>query len=497
MLKFRRWLGVEQSIYDHAYLRISTDGSDRTTIWENTGEITDSSWSLHEYDISPVADGQPTVYLQWTMGPTDGGWRYCGWNIDDVEIWGFVTCHDGVLNQGEERVDCGGPCAPCECTSDGACVDGLFCNGDETCDAFGHCQAGAAPCPPVLCNEDTDTCASCQNNDECDDELYCNGVETCDAFGVCQAGAAVNCDDDVECTVDSCNEAAESCDNVPSDALCDDVNVCTVDSCDLELGCVHDGTGITSPCDDGNACTVDDICQGDPAGTCTGRVANPPEHGEGITVKNRYISFADANPETATAIRVTFVDLPAPYEEFEGRTMWVAKPYEYCENAGQAWPPEGGCGDAPGLESNTFVAATLQCEPHFTNWSAYGTVHTYHMLIIPGAVYQIQAVDWNCSPDLESSFSSPLELVTSRWGDLVKDCSTNPCGAPDGDVNIPFDVTAVIEKFMNRSGAPINARTDLEPATPDQKINMSDATHCIDAFRGLAYPFPPGPDPCP
>ena len=32
--------------------------------------------------------------------------------IDDVEIWGIVeeeeTCDDGILNQGEERIDCGG-----------------------------------------------------------------------------------------------------------------------------------------------------------------------------------------------------------------------------------------------------------------------------------------------------------------------------------------------------------------------------------------------------
>ena len=34
-------------------------------------------------------DDQPTVYLRWVMGETDGGWRYCGWNIDDVEIYAY------------------------------------------------------------------------------------------------------------------------------------------------------------------------------------------------------------------------------------------------------------------------------------------------------------------------------------------------------------------------------------------------------------------------
>jgi hypothetical protein len=38
-------------------------------------------------DISGYADHQPTVYLRWVMGPTDGSVTYPGWNIDDVEIW--------------------------------------------------------------------------------------------------------------------------------------------------------------------------------------------------------------------------------------------------------------------------------------------------------------------------------------------------------------------------------------------------------------------------
>ena len=90
-LKFWRWLGVERNLYDHAYVRVSNNGSNWTTAWENGTELTDSSWSQQEYDISEVADGQPTVYLRWTMGTTDVSWRYCGWNIDDVEIWGINT----------------------------------------------------------------------------------------------------------------------------------------------------------------------------------------------------------------------------------------------------------------------------------------------------------------------------------------------------------------------------------------------------------------------
>ena len=88
-LTYWRWLGVEQPTYDHAYVRISNDGSNWVTVWTNTQEIADTSWVEQDLDISSVADGQETVYLRWTMGTTDGGWRYCGWNIDDIEIRGL------------------------------------------------------------------------------------------------------------------------------------------------------------------------------------------------------------------------------------------------------------------------------------------------------------------------------------------------------------------------------------------------------------------------
>ncbi len=89
-LVFWRWLGVEQPLYDHAQVLVSNDGQDWTLIWENGGTITDTEWTRCEYDISAVADEQPAVYLRWVMGPTDTTWRYCGWNIDDIQIWGLV-----------------------------------------------------------------------------------------------------------------------------------------------------------------------------------------------------------------------------------------------------------------------------------------------------------------------------------------------------------------------------------------------------------------------
>jgi len=92
-LKFYRWLGVESSTYDHAYVRVSSNGTTWTTLWQNsTTTLNDTAWSLQDFDISAYADNQPTVYIRWVMGSTDGSWTYCGWNIDDVQIWGLTSC---------------------------------------------------------------------------------------------------------------------------------------------------------------------------------------------------------------------------------------------------------------------------------------------------------------------------------------------------------------------------------------------------------------------
>ena len=88
-LKFWRWLGVEQPQYDHAYVRVSNDGCNWYTVWENEETIEDYAWSQMDLDISQYADNQSTVYLRWVMGETDGGWQYCGWNIDDIEIYAY------------------------------------------------------------------------------------------------------------------------------------------------------------------------------------------------------------------------------------------------------------------------------------------------------------------------------------------------------------------------------------------------------------------------
>jgi hypothetical protein len=96
----------------------------------------------------------------------------------------------------------------------------------------------------------------CDSEGECDDGSFCNGVEAC-VDGVCVAGEPFGCDDGIECTVDTCDEAFRSCLHDPRASACDNGVFCDgAEICDPGVGCVpgHD------PCDDGVDCTID-TCQ--------------------------------------------------------------------------------------------------------------------------------------------------------------------------------------------------------------------------------------------
>jgi hypothetical protein len=106
-LRFWRWLGVEAS--DHAGIEVSADGVSWTPVWSNPATVNDAVWVPVSYSLAAVADHQPTVYVRWVLGPTDGSVTFPGWNVDDVELWalapapalvGDLNC-DGHVNFGD------------------------------------------------------------------------------------------------------------------------------------------------------------------------------------------------------------------------------------------------------------------------------------------------------------------------------------------------------------------------------------------------------------
>ena len=189
------------------------------------------------------------------------------------------------------------------------------------------------------------------------------------------------------------------------------------------------------------------------------------------------------------AIRVTCVNLPSPFDAWNGTTMWVGEPSEVSENGAVVDPD-----DAPAHPS--FTAAMLTCEPLFADWGSLGTVHVFHEAIVPGGTYEIQVINEGCGLGSEINFSQPLSLATSGWGDTVEDCSTIPCSPPDGTVSF-LDITAILARFVSDPVSITKARADLEPGCPDLIINMSDVLFAVAGFQGLGYPFTPtAEDPC-
>ena len=182
--------------------------------------------------------------------------------VNDCQAGTAPDCDDGV---GCTDDSCNEATDSCDnVINDGNCDDGSWCNGAETCDAVNDCQAGAAPdcgdgvtCTDDSCDEVADVCVNAANDGNCDDGAWCNGPETCDAVSDCQTGTAPDCDDSVSCMVDSCNEATDSCDHVPTDSLCDDGVWCNgVEICDTLNDCQ---AGTQVECNDQNDCT-DDAC---------------------------------------------------------------------------------------------------------------------------------------------------------------------------------------------------------------------------------------------
>jgi hypothetical protein len=197
--------------------------------------------------------------------------------------------------------------------------------------------------------------------------------------------------------------------------------------------------------------------------------------------KNRYLSFSAPASATAgaaeEAIRITLDDV-AGFGGFNGEVRFVGEPQEYTDE---------------GL--GTFIAAPLQCEPFFTDWSGFDLINVYGAEIVPGSSYTAQRADVSCSSlDDEGCFSTALTIETAKWGDVAPTYF-----APGGPAQPDFgDISALVDKFTAAPTSPPKARAQLQPSVPKPQdaISFTDIANCIDAFTGAAFPYA-GPSACP
>ncbi len=205
-----------------------------------------------------------------------------------------------------------------------------------------------------------------------------------------------------------------------------------------------------------------------------------------------------------TALRVRLVDLqnpvppnppgnlPPSFSAFEtgptctdpgGCVRWVGEPSLFRESQ-----------DSPG--AGTFWGARLQCTPVYFDWSTVGVFHVTGAEIAPSSKFDIENLDSFCTGNEATctDMSAALRVNTARHGDVVTPFNPpSPSVQPDA-----LDVNAVVAKFKGLIGSPNKAHCQIQPNLPELNADTGalDILACVDAFKGLAYPFS-GPCVCP
>jgi|GEM_PF-3163755 len=365
---------------------------------------------------------------------------------------GSATCNDGVGctdDSCDEQNDI--------CTNDpndANCNNGQFCDGIEICDAVQDCviQAGSVPdcndgvgCTVDSCDELNDECDNNPNNGLCDNGQFCDGFETCDALLDCQPGVDPDCNDNIDCTDDSCDEVNDTCVNDPNDGLCpDDTLFCNgSEICVGGVGCDHTGSPCGGPCDEDN-----DICLCDaPLVTAAG---------------SRYL---------AVSLQPAASDIPQAIVVKGACTGGVAR----YVGAPVPFYNEGAPGHGP-----LSMAGLLVDDPAdavFLTPAEWGDpVYVIGETLAPGSTYDVWA---DCGSPGNPGFSESNRALTYRFGDVDNNTLQN--------VNDVFFILLAFKGEFLLQPAVTRSRTDVHDCVPNRLININDAVVSILAFQGKTH----------
>lgn len=199
--------------------------------------------------------------------------------------------------------------------------------------------------------------------------------------------------------------------------------------------------------------------------------------GEECGSKSRYISFQpppEAYAGAELGIRVRIVSAP-DFPAAVGRTYWVGPTNVYPEDSLNGF----------------FNASMLQCDSHVGPWVLGSIIHVTGAAVVPGSSYELHTATAECIASGEESCMIPLSTIdTGGWGDVA---------APYGGVGQPNfqDIAATVEKYKSVPTAPIKARAQLQPDTPNpaSNIGFSDIGACVNAYKQIPYPYA-GPPVC-
>lgn len=164
-----------------------------------SGVLPDQGWGLGVafFAVSGIQNGAPDgVALVDPNGAV----------LEFLSYEGVITAASGPA-AGMTSVDIG-------VAEDGATPVGSSLQRQGTGDAASaFTWAGPLTATPGELNVGQTFVRTCSTDLECANGVFCDGAEVC-VSGVCAAGAPVVCDDNVACTIDSCDEAIGACEFV-------------------------------------------------------------------------------------------------------------------------------------------------------------------------------------------------------------------------------------------------------------------------------------------
>ena len=413
----------------------------------------------------------------------------CNENLvpDECDI-GLETSDDcnanGVPDECEPDCNNNGIADICD-IADATSVD---CNANGVPDACDLANASSPDCnvndTPDECDVAADTSVDCNENevpDECEATADCNtnGVQDiCEIFD----GSSDDCNFDL--VPDEC-QPDEDCNENGTRDICD-IGAETSDDCNTNL--------VPDLCDLSSGESVDNDGDGRPD-VCCFVSPDPPAidrlpDSAGIlrdNKKGRMIPIIVNDVGRLSAIQVEFVDLPAPYDLWNGTKLFARAPIDVCESAViQA----GEC------FTTTYVTSKLECTdtPFFADWNALGVVNVWHEGIVPDGTYNVRVIDETCGPSLATNYSEPTGMQTAIFGDTVSYAGFQY--PVDNAVGI-IDALGGLAVFSGVPGRPSKSRTDLTGRCIDFYAGIEDVLYSLLAFTGGHYRDTPSTDdPC-
>ncbi len=194
--------------------------------------------------------GIHTIYVNGTAG---GITRTTSFTLTVLPSSGFILTVNktgilgGTVTSNPAGINCGPTCSASYASGTVDLTATIDSNPGFTFTSWSGCNIVNGIHCFVTMNSDKNPVVefglTCNDDINCNDNNYCNGVETCNANQRCQAGTAPNINDNIACTVDSCDEALDRIDHTSNNALCsnglfcdgteicDPTNVTDVDKC--------------------------------------------------------------------------------------------------------------------------------------------------------------------------------------------------------------------------------------------------------------------------